>query len=64
MRLHYKAREGEAIQYVDVMSVYQYICKYLKFPVGHPVIHVGDVCKDSEASLRKKGLMKCFIVPP
>ena len=42
MRFHYKAREGETIQFVDVMSLYPYICKYFKFPVGHPVIHVGD----------------------
>jgi len=32
LRLHYKARENEAIQYVDVMSLYPYICKYFKFP--------------------------------
>ena len=34
MRLHCKVREGqETIQYVDVMSLYPYICKYGKFPV-------------------------------
>ena len=54
MRLHYKAREGETIQYVDVISLYPYICKYFKFPVRHPVIHVGDACKDKEASLCKR----------
>ena len=37
MRLHYKVREGEGtIHYVDVMSLYTYVCKYFKFPVGHP----------------------------
>jgi len=41
MRLHYKAREIETMQYVDVVSLYPYICKYFKFPVGHPIIHVG-----------------------
>ena len=64
MLLHYNAREGETIQNVDVMSPYPYICKYLKFPVGHPAIHVGEACKDKEACLRKEGLMKCSIVPP
>ena len=64
MRLHWKAREGETIQYVDVMSLYPYICKYGKFPVGHPVVHVGDACKDNEACLHKEGLIKCTIVPP
>ena len=41
MLLQYKAREGEIIQYVDVMSLYPYICKYFKYPVGNPVIHCG-----------------------
>jgi len=63
MRLQYKAREGETIQYVDFMILYPYICKYFKFPVGHPVIHVGHACKGRETCLRKEGLMKCSIVP-
>ena len=63
MRLHYKVRENEAVQYVDVMSLYPYICKYLKFPIGHPRIHVGDACKDVEACLRMDGLIMCTIVP-
>jgi len=64
MLLHYMAREGETIQYVDVMSLYPCICKYFKFPVGQPVIHVGDACKEREACCRKEGLIKCSIVPP
>jgi len=58
MTLHYKARENETKQYVDVMSLYPYICKYYKFPVGHPIIHVGDAC------LRMGGLIKSSIIPP
>ena len=57
MRLHYKVQENETIQYVDIMSLYPYICKYFKFPVGHPRIHVGDACKDMVASLRMEGLI-------
>jgi len=64
MRLHHKARENETIQYLEVMSLYPYICKYFEFPVGHPIIHVGDACKDIEACLRMEGLNKCSIVPP
>ena len=30
--LHYAIREGETIQYYDVMSLYPYVCKYSKFP--------------------------------
>jgi len=65
MRLHYKANDNdETIQYVDVMSLYPYICKYFKFPVGHPVIHMGDACRDTEACLRIECLIKYSIVPP
>jgi hypothetical protein len=65
MRLHYKIREEqESVQYCDVMSLYPYICKYFKFPIGHLTIHVGDICADIEACLKMEGLMKCSVVPP
>jgi len=64
VRLLYKARENETLRYVDVMSLYTYICMYFKFPVRHPIIHIGDACKDIEACLRMDGLIKCSIVPP
>jgi len=63
MRLFYKALENETIKYVDVISLYPYICKYFKFPVGQLIIHLGDACKDIEACLRMDGLIKCSIVP-
>ena len=44
MRLHYKIGNGETIQYVDVMSLYQFVCKYFKLSIGHPMIHMGDAC--------------------
>ena len=46
------------------MSLYPYICKYFKFPDGHPIVHVGDECKYIEACLSMEGLTKCSIVPP
>jgi len=64
MKLHYKAGEGETINYVDVMSLYPYTRNYFKFTLDHPVIHVGAACKDKEARLRKDGLIKCSIVRP
>ena len=64
MLLRYKAGDGETIQYVDVMSLYPYVCKYFKFPIGHLKIHVGDACQDMQAMLLKDGLMKCSILPP
>jgi len=64
MRLHYKVGEGESIQYVDVMSIYPFVSKYFKFPVGHPLLRVGDACRDMETMLQKEGLMKCCILTP
>jgi len=65
MRFHYKIKEdAEPVQYCDIMRIYPYIWKYFKFPIGHPIIHVGDTCADIEACLKMEGLMKCKIVPP
>jgi hypothetical protein len=64
MRLHYKTAEGETIEYEDIMSLYHYICKYFKIPIGHPAIHVVDDCLDIDAMIQKDGLMKCTILPP
>jgi len=49
-RLHYKIREGEeTVQYCD-MSLYPYICKYFKFPIGHPIIHLRDMRRHRKLS--------------
>ena len=64
MRLHYKSWETETIQYVDVLSLFQYNFQVLQVPCEHHVINVGDACKDKEACLHMDGLIKCSIVPP
>ena len=63
-RLHYKIEDGEIIQYIDVMSLYPFVCKYFKFPIGHTVFRVGDALQDMEAMFRKDGQIKCSILPP
>ena len=63
MRLHYRGREKETIQYVDVMTLYSYVFNYFNFAVAHTVIHVVDACKNREACLRMDGLIKCSIIP-
>jgi hypothetical protein len=40
--LYRKARKGERMYYVDKTSLYPSICKYGKFPIGHPVVVVFD----------------------
>jgi hypothetical protein len=55
MRLHYKIREGEeTIQYVDVKSLYTFVCKYFKYPIGHPTVHVGDAVETLIPCCRKR----------
>jgi ribosomal protein L2 len=56
MRLHYKIRDGETIRYVDDMSLYPYCCKYHKIPIGHPIINVGEACKDMGQCWGRRGL--------
>ena len=58
------AGDGETIQYVEEVSLYPYVCKYFKFPIGHSVIHVGDACQDIQAMLKKDVLIKCSILLP
>ncbi|KAG8239613.1 hypothetical protein J437_LFUL019312 [Ladona fulva] len=61
--MYHKAdvEDGEVIRFLDVCSLYPYVNKYRKYPVGHPKILVGEKCpplKDVE------GLVKCTVVPP
>jgi len=43
-KTYYRIKEGEKIHYVDVISLYPYICKYGKFPLGHPKVYVVADC--------------------
>ena len=67
---YYQASPHEKIKYVDVCSLYPWVCKYGKFPINHPLkIVVGDAkCKEiiSEAGGLKNidGLIKCSVLPP
>lgn len=59
----------EQIRYVDVCSLYPYICKFGKYPVGHPKVYVGDECRTLTGSSNTdlsnvEGLVKCVILPP
>jgi hypothetical protein len=43
-KTHYRVKQGEEIQYVNVIRLYPYICKYGKFPLGHPKVYVSADC--------------------
>ena len=40
-KTYYRIKEGEKIHYVDVISLYPYICEYGKFPLCHLKVYVG-----------------------
>ncbi|XP_054272648.1 uncharacterized protein LOC128992928 [Macrosteles quadrilineatus] len=62
-KTYHKCSEGETIEYVDVCSLYPWVCKYGKYPVGHPTIYVGDrECR--QRGLNVEGLLKCKVLPP
>ena len=60
VKLHYKAMEGETIQYYDFTSLYPWTNKYCRYPVGHPVIITDDFQDISQYF----GLAKIKILPP
>ena len=65
----FESQEREKIRYVDVCSLYPYICKYGKYPIGHPKVYVGrEKCArimgaNNDIS-RVNGLIKCEVRPP
>ena len=66
---YYEAKEGEKIQYTDICSLYPYVCKRGRYPVGHPRIYVGSESNaltngDNDNLSKVEGLVKCKILPP
>ncbi|XP_046346608.2 uncharacterized protein LOC124127203 [Haliotis rufescens] len=60
-RLCYEAQEGETIKYIDICSLYPYICKTREFPTGHPTLyHQPPV----EKLFDLKGLIHCHVLLP
>ncbi|CAH0546857.1 unnamed protein product [Brassicogethes aeneus] len=56
--------ENEQICYFDVCSLYPFINKYGKYPVGHPKIHIGDKDCRKLPMNSVEGLIKCSVLPP
>jgi len=55
-KTYYRAKKGEKIHYLDVIRLYPYICKYGKFPLGHPKVYVGAECPPD--CLDREGIVK------
>ena len=59
VKLHYKAKEDEKIQYYDFTSLYPWTNKYCRYPVGHPTIITSDFRDVSDYF----GLAKIKVLP-
>jgi hypothetical protein len=60
-RLHYKAREDEAIRYLDYVSLYPTVNKYDKMPAGHPELILAP---PNYSQGQYFGMVKCRVLPP
>jgi hypothetical protein len=58
-KLYYKTDDMTKIKYYDIMSLCPYICKYFKFPIGHPKVNVRNNCANIKEMIRKEGVIKC-----
>jgi len=62
-KMYHKAKPGERILYKDVTSLYPYINKYGRYPVGIPKILLGkDLDKRNVFNI--DGIIKVDILPP
>lgn len=64
-KTYYKCDEEkqEQIHYVDVCSLYPWVCKYGSYPIGHPDIYVGNT-ECEQRGMNAEGLLKCKVIPP
>lgn len=53
--------QGEAIHYYDYTSLYPYVNKYCRYPVGHPVFYYDPPGTDLSQFF---GLVQVTILPP
>ncbi|CAB0040669.1 unnamed protein product [Trichogramma brassicae] len=65
----YECNDREKIKYVDFNSLYPFVCKRGRYPVGHPKLYVGsEECKQilgDELDVNKvDGLIACDVLPP
>ena len=63
--LHASCTDTSVIQYVDVQSLYPYVCKNKPYPIGHPRCLIGpDLRKFGMDVNTFEGLVKCKVLPP
>ena len=64
MYTYYKAKPDEVIEYYDFTSLYPYINKYSKYPLGVHYVIPAEKWKDKTDITGVEGLIKCTVLPP
>ena len=71
IKLYHKTNEGhskedpdEKISYIDVCSLYPYVNKYGKYPIGHPKIITENFQQLTKDNRPYEGVIKCEVLPP
>ena len=69
VRAHCQAQPDQHIFYDDFTSLYPWVNKNCKYPVGHPVIHTQFTCQTPEdwdrlVRHQSYGLVQCRVLPP
>ena len=61
--LHDQSTDRSVVKYVDVQSLYPYVCKSNHYPVGHPRCLIGPNLRGLDMNYYE-GLIKCKVLPP
>ena len=61
--LHDQSTDRSVIKYVDVQSLYPYVCKSKHYPVGHPRCLIGPNLRGLDVNSYEE-LIKCKVLPP
>ena len=61
LQFYRETDENSEIKYLDFCSLYPYVLKYEKFPIGHPIV----IREDFDYTLQNYfGFVKCSVDPP
>lgn len=62
-KLYHEVSRGEKILYYDVTSLYPFINKYSKYPIGVPRVLIGKSL-EGRSVFDINGIIKCVVLPP
>ncbi|XP_031355525.1 uncharacterized protein LOC116179786 [Photinus pyralis] len=64
IKLYHKTEDDEDIRYLNVCSLYPYVNKYAKYPVGHPRVLLTPEELRCVNLNSVEGMIKCTVLPP